>query len=38
LAELNVGKGRSGVALVIDAGLKIDAGLRIEEVVMIAGS
>jgi len=35
---LIVGEGRSGVEVLIDAGLRIDASLKIEEVVKIAGS
>jgi hypothetical protein len=35
---LTVGEGRSGVAVVIDAGSGIDASLKIEEVEKIAGS
>ena len=36
MAELNVEKGMSGVAVVIDANFRIDTSLRIEEVVKIA--
>jgi hypothetical protein len=32
------GEGKSGVVVVIDAGLKIDASLKTEELVKIAGS